>query len=463
MQKQTGCPFHQFQNIKEFDALDPAARENPLPYYDWLRDDDSRKVYKVPYESGFYMVHRYEDVKSVFADAENFSNEIIPTVKSPFQALMDGEEHARIRGVISSLFTQKNINDWEQQIRKIIITATDKLFQNKEVELFEAWANVIPLGTLSALFGLDSSPAAIKKLHDDSIAINKALFVTGGTGPRRSSNPNFKEKIKISWSLLKNTGRILRLKKLLGKQGMKELKAMISMQDSTLVMPRPNFDQIPSAITPILDLMITFAEKLHKSDDKNPSLKVFRNAINSEDISITEMMMAGAFILFAGYETTTSLLSNCFVHLARNPELFRQLKAHPEKIEDFIEESLRYYTPVGRFLRRAKNDVTLSGNSIPKGAIVILMPGAANTDPDKFENGCAFDMERTNNRQHLSFGKGAHFCVGATLARMQITIALTELLHRAETLHINEFQPMKIVTDRDNGVLRYETMIVRVR
>ena len=96
----------------------------------------------------------------------------------------------------------------------------------------------------------------------------------------------------------------------------------------------------------MLNLMITFAEQLEKTGGEENSLTIFKNAIDSGEATITEMMMAGAFILFAGYETTTSLLSNCFVHLARNPELFNQLKMHPEKIDDFIEESLRYYTPI---------------------------------------------------------------------------------------------------------------------
>ncbi len=458
------CPFHRYHSIKEFDALDPLARENPLPYYDWLRDDASRQVYKLPNETNFYVVHRYEDVKNIFSDAANFSNKIIPVEKSPFLALMDDTDHARIRSVIATIFTQKNISVWEPVIREIITEATGNLFSNTSVELFETWADPVPLGTLAALFGLNQSHKSIKKLHEDAIAINRALFVTGGTGPRRSNSPGASEKFHISWAIAKNSIKLFRLRKLIGSKGMNELSSMLRMHRNNLVVPRPDFKHVPGSIAPLLDLLLAFAEKL--SADIQPgdtaSIAVFKQAIKKGEVTLVEMIMAGAFILFAGYETTSSLLSNCFVHLSRNRQLLLELKAHPAKIEDFIEESLRYYTPVGRFLRRTKKAITIADVIIPKDAIVIVLPGAANTDPEKFESGCAFDMERPNNKQHLSFGKGVHFCVGAPLARLQVTLALQSLIERASSISIDENYPLKMVTDRDNGILRFEKLYVKV-
>jgi len=457
-----GCPFHQFLHIKEFDALDDEARRNPWPFYDWLRSDKKRTVYKVPHEEAFFMLHRYEDVKTVFADTENFSNKIIPVARSPFLALMDGNDHARIRNVVSFLFTPKNLQLWEPQLKKVIAESTERILQEEKIELFNNWAHTIPLGTLSVLFGLNTSEKAIQKLHEDSIAINKALFVTGGTGPRRSENPSLSEKLSISYSLLKNLKKIWKLRKLTGKE-FRQFGEMLRVNEKNIPLPRPNFEHIPAATTPMLDLMLAFAAAIRDKNQKNASLELFRLEIEKKNVTLPEMIMAGAFILFAGYETTASLLSNCFVHLARDPKLFQQIKAKPELIDDFIEESLRYYTPVGRFLRRAIRDVEIGGTLLPKNSIVLLMPGAANTDPDKFENGCAFEMTRNNNRQHLSFGKGAHFCVGAPLARMQVTLALTELIKKANSISIDESSPLEMVTDRDNGILRYEKLYVNVK
>ncbi len=460
-----GCPFHRFHHIKEFDALDPLTRQDPLPFYDWLRNDESRKVYKLPHETDFYVVHRYDDVKKIFADSENYSNKIIPVAKSPFIALMDGDDHERIRSVISRIFTQKNIAAWEPEIIEIINTATGNLFGQPSVELFDKWANMIPLRILAVLFGLDASDVAIKKLHDDAIAINRALFVNGGTGPRRSSSPNATEKFRISWALLKSSGKLLRLWKLIGKKGMKELGSMMQVQRKDLNVPRPDFKFIPDAIEPMLDLMIAFSEKLSlpQQTKQTSSIETFKNAISPGEASLVEMIMAGAFILFAGYETTSSLLSNCFAHLSRDKKLFLDLKNHPEKIDDFIEESLRYYTPVGRFLRRTNKAMKIGETEIPKDAVVIILPGAANTDPDKFESGCGFNIDRVNNKQHLSFGKGIHFCPGAPLARMQVTYALKSLLNRANSISIDENYPLTMVTDRDNGILRYENLYITVK
>ena len=449
------CPFHVIASIDRFDALDAEARSNPYPYYDWLRDDPERVVYKLPDEESYYVVHRYEDVKSVFADTDNFSSQVIPTAKSPFFVLMDGEDHKRIRSVISLVFSQKNVLKWEKRISEIIKSTTQEFINSETGDLFTLWANPIPLGTLAVLFGLDHDRNSLEKLHEDAIAINRALFVTGGTGPRRKATPTWREKFSI------------KLRRLIGKAGMKELRSMLRISDTSIATPRPNFDQIPKGIAPMLDLMIAFAEKLQEANtgersEENP-LVVFNDHIDKGEVTFLEMVMAGAFILFAGYETTTSLLSNCFVHLARNKEIFHELKNHPEKVEGFMEESLRYYTPVGRFLRRAKKDVVVSGQIIPKDSIVIIMSGAANTDPEKFENGCVFDMNRQNSHQHLSFGKGAHFCIGAPLARMQVMLALKELISTSTDISIDETQKLEMVTDRDNGIFRYERIVSSVK
>lgn len=458
------CPFHSTENIREFDALDEKARANPWPYYDWLREDETRAIYKLPQEKSFYVVHRYEDVKNILADNENFSSKIIPVVKSPFFVLDDGEEHKRIRSIVGEVLSQKNILLMENQITEIIRKATGQLLNGGEQELFSTWADKIPLQILSFVFGMKYDDSAVNKLHNDTIAINRALFVTGGTGPRRENNPTAKEKFFISIALLKNSRKILQLRKIIGANGMRELGLMLNPIERNTDIPRPDFKAIPTAIAPLLDLMIHFAKILKSENiDHNNPLSILKNAIASQNASLAEMVMAGAFILFAGYETTSSLLSNSFVHLARNPDIFQNLKNNPEKLENFVEESLRFYTPVGRFLRKANKDVEVNGTILPKDSIIILMTGAANTDPLKFENGCTFDIERNNNRQHLSFGKGVHYCIGAPLARLQISIALNELIKNADSLNMNKSKPLHMVVDRDNGILRFEEIWVQVK
>lgn len=453
------CPYHQTSHITGFDALDHEARANPWPYYDWLRQSDERRVYALPDERDFFVIHRYEDVKTVLSDPITFSSKIIPTKKSLFFVLMDGDEHKRIRSLAGELFNQKRLHEFNRELERFISTAAAELISGKPTELFSAWADKIPLGTLSILFGLDPSPENLGKLHHDNIAINKALFVIGGTGPRRKASPGVIEKASITFSLLRNAGKLIRLRQLLGAKGMSELMDMLIPAKGNHQLPRPDFKSMPEAVGPFISLLITFASLLQKDNGTKSVLPVLREAIKNGEATLTEMTLACAFIIFAGYETTSSLLSNCYVHLANHPEQFRYLKSHPEKIDDFIEESLRYYTPVGRFLRKTTTDTVMHGTKIPKGSIVIVLNGAANTDPDKFAEGCAFDSGRSNASQHLSFGKGPHFCIGAPLALFQVRLALRELIGKAGNISVLDPDQLKMVTDRDNGILRYEKIM----
>lgn len=456
------CPFHNTNHIQKFDALDTDARENPWPYYDWLREDAERRVYKLPDEKDFYVLHRYEDVKKAFADQQRLSSKIIPTRKGLFLALMDGENHRRIRNAIAPIFLPKNIDKRIPEIKATVQNATRDLVQKGNTDLLESWAIPIPLKILAGMFGLKTDAANIQQIYDQSLAINRAIFVTGGTGPRRKGKPNVREKYQISMAILRQMPHFYQLQQLIGWKGMRELAGMFRTVDEKAI-PRPNFDALPDGIGPFLGLLIQLGTQLKQANENDSNaLSTFNEMIQNGTATQVEMILAGAFILFAGHETSVSLLSNCFVHLARNPETFKKLKSNPEGLENFIEESLRIYRPVGRFLRRAKVPVQFGDQAIPKDAIIMLMPGAANTDPEKFSGGCAFDENRSDSNKHLSFGKGAHFCIGAYLARLTARMALEELLQQANHIAIDVTKPSQMVTDRDNGVFRYEQLSVVV-
>ncbi len=299
----SACPYHNIQSIQAFDALNPATRENPWLYYDWLRDDVKRSVYPLPHEKNFFMVHRYEDVKQVLSDPVTFSSKIIPTRKSLFFVLADGEEHKQIRSIIGDVFTQRQLQQFEKQILHYINDCTSDLIQSGNSELFDSWADRIPLAVLSLLFGLDTNIESLRELHRDNISINRALFVTGGTGPRRNAQPSFSEKLSITFSLLGETVQLIKLRRLLGADGMNELLLMLIPEKGNHNIPRPDFSQIPDGIGPMLKLLVAFAEKLKQTGDDNTVMPILRNAVQQKQATITEMMMACAFIIFAGYET----------------------------------------------------------------------------------------------------------------------------------------------------------------
>ena len=456
------CPHQpRFDGIKQFDLLDPETRANPHAYYAWLQDDPTRRLYTPPFEKSFLVVHRYEDVKFILTNHKLFSNAILPTQKSPFLALMDGDDHQRIRNVVMKIFQLENPSFPKEAIHETIRRVTENLVNHGKGELFDAWATPIPLASLCHVFGLPNDFISIRQLHNQAIAINKALFVLGGTGPRRKPHPSFAEKLQISWALLNSLPKLARLKSQIGMQGLSELKKMLFPVKTTLEIPRPNFSEMPKGLKALLDLMILFGDALFQKENKSFGILLLREALSQKKISEAEAIMLCTFILFAGYETTASLLSNTVAHLAQAPEDFSKLKNDPALIPSFMEESLRYYTPVGRFLRRANEKVVLGDQVIPKGSIVMAMVGAANTDPERFENPYNHFPERKMNN-HLSFGKGIHFCAGAPLARFQTLTALQELLNRTKSLNLDETKERRFVTDRDNGIFRYEELWIRI-
>jgi cytochrome P450 len=136
-------------------------------------------------------------------------------------------------------------------------------------------------------------------------------------------------------------------------------------------------------------------------------------------------------ILFAaGGESTASLLGSAAWLLAQRPDIQRQVRERPELLTVFIEETLRYEPPFRGHYRHVRNDTTLAGVDLPADSHLLLMWGAANRDPAHFESPGEFRLDRAEVKGHISFGKGAHFCVGAALARLEALIVLRLLLDR---------------------------------
>jgi cytochrome P450 len=134
-------------------------------------------------------------------------------------------------------------------------------------------------------------------------------------------------------------------------------------------------------------------------------------------------------LLIAGNETTTNLLGNLLNVLADRPALWQQLRADRSLVEPVIEETLRCESPVQRLSRQTTREVEVSGVRIPEGALVSIFYGAANRDPNAFPQPDEFRLDR-ELRNHVAFGAGIHYCLGAPLARAEATITLNTFLDR---------------------------------
>lgn len=160
--------------------------------------------------------------------------------------------------------------------------------------------------------------------------------------------------------------------------------------------------------------------------------------VDGELLSEPEMLSMLSQFLVAGNETTTKLITNMIHRLALDPELAEQLHADRSLVDGFVEEALRYEAPVGGLFRQAKVDVEVGGQQVKAGDHVWMLYAAANRDGARFPEPERFDAGRANVRDHLAFGHGEHFCIGAALARLEARIAANKVLDRMTNIALAE-------------------------
>jgi len=168
------------------------------------------------------------------------------------------------------------------------------------------------------------------------------------------------------------------------------------------------------------------------------SLLVHAHGDDDEPFTINELQDLMHQLITGGFETTTAALSKGMLLLATHPDQLARLRAEPELMKNFIEEVLRFDSPVQGLWRRAAADTRVGGVDIPEGASVMIRYGAANRDRSAFAEPERFDITRPDAKNHLAFGFGAHFCVGASLARQEMQSSFTILLDRLRDIELAE-------------------------
>lgn len=153
---------------------------------------------------------------------------------------------------------------------------------------------------------------------------------------------------------------------------------------------------------------------------------------------VPNVVRTATFLFAAGQETTARLLGSALLYLAENPEAQDYLRAHRDKIPNFIEEILRTESPVKTDFRLAVRNTTVGGVDIKAGDYVMLLNGAANRDPAQFTDPDEVRIDRENTRNHIAFGRGIHFCPGAPLARVEGRVSLERILDRTRNIRLSE-------------------------
>ena len=182
-----------------------------------------------------------------------------------------------------------------------------------------------------------------------------------------------------------------------------------------------------------------------RAEPRDDLLTTLMNAeVEGERLSEEEVLSFLRLMLPAGAETTYRLTGNVLYALLTQPEQRALVEADPELLPAFIEETLRWDSPVQLVSREATRDVDLHGHRIPKGDLVAFSIGSANRDERRFADPDRFDLKRANKQDHVSFGLGEHFCLGSHLARMEARIAAAAMLERLPNLRLDPQQTCSI-------------------
>ncbi len=384
------------KTVSDYSMLDHATQSDPYEFYALLHEECP--VYHMP-ETGFYMVTKYEDMRRVLKDTDIFTSDVRRTVGlqgdgntniyqeiladrgwSHVQTLQrtDPPEHTRYRKLLDRVFTAKRVRGMLPYIEDVTNELIDGWIDDGEVEFISKFAMPQPGIIIAEQLGLDRSQVGTFKKWAD------AMLATA---------------IKpLTEAQIRATAEI-------------ELEAQHFFA-KVFEDRRTN---------PTDDLMSGFVHA-HGDDEEPLTMHELQNLMHQ--------------LITGGFETTQSALAHSMWLLLRHPELQTRLRDDPSLIKNFVEEALRFESPVQGLSRMTTQDVDIGGITIPANSMVVVRYGAANRDPDKFECPHQFDLDRKNAGAHIAFGMGAHFCVGAMLARQEMISAVTHIVRRMENIRL---------------------------
>lgn len=363
--------------LDEIDLFCPAFQEDPYPSYAQLREQ--APVYRES-RYGAYALTRFADVDAALRDHEIFRSGAGPAPMPmpsgspgmgmlPLLAATDPPHHDQLRALVNHAFTPRRIAASEARIRGFAERFVAELPEG-EFDLVPGLSIPLPVAVIAEILGVDAA-------HQDDF--------------RR-------------WSA-----------------------ATVGLMD------RP---PEPAMIQATGELVGFFRERLaerRKAPQDDMISDLLRAEIDGRGLTEAELDAFFIMLLVAGNETTTNWISNQINILARRPDLWKACREDRSLVPLALEETLRFDAPVQNLGRETTRDVEVRGVTIPKGSRVVVSFGAANRDPEIFEEPDVYRLDRGDFR-HLAFGQGRHFCLGSGLARLEGRIALDALLDRFERI-----------------------------
>lgn len=346
-------------------------------------------------KTGAYIVTRFADVVHASKNNQLFcSGEgVLPGRINAKIGMIDEDEprHGEMRGLINRGFTPRMVRKWEEVFKQITDEALDAIAAKGECDFVEDIAVPLPLILIAEMIGIRREDR--ERFHQWSDAMISA-----------QGNLDDPEIVAAS-----------------GKAAMEYMTYVTEIIESRRKEPK---DDLISILVQAKDegVLVEHASADDSVDD------VYDRDADHRAMNNDELIKMSILLMVAGNETTRNGLSGGMQLLIENPEARQRLIEDPSKIPAAVEEMLRLVSPVLSFQRTATQDTELGGVPIAKGEKILMIYGSANRDENAFENPDAFDIDR--KPQHLAFGIGNHFCLGANLARMELRVAFEELLRR---------------------------------
>ena len=393
-----------------FLKLNETILADPYPFYRTLREE--APIYREP-DYGVFLVSRYEDILEVNAQPEAFSSILVANApytdppapldelaewraSQPFSDKIlsnDPPDHTRHKRLINRFFTPRHVAALEPRVRQITNEIIDTFIGTGEVEFVTQFSHMLPRLVVGELIGVPDEDHDYFKQHfmDRLAAMAKAAADPTGAYQRQEEE---REEITENEFLTDYF-----------------MKAMAERRES----PRG-------------DIMSDLANATFAGTDEPVPLESL--------VSMITLLYAAG-----GDANTPELMTNAMLVLLRQPDVMRALRDDPSLAGGFIEEVLRYDTPVPGVFRIALEDTSVGGVSVKRGEKLMVIYGSGNHDAEKFEDGEAFDLGREQTCPHLGFGHGVHYCPGAGLARQEGRVAVQELLRRLGDIHMLEGDP----------------------
>ena len=358
-----------------FDLTSSAVRANPYELYERLRSRGP--VHRMRLVNAWALTG-YEDAQTVLLDSKRFSSGENKLEYAPYRTMLDLDppDHTRLRSLVSKAFTPRSVSALAPRVQQIVEALLNDLADKERFDLISEFAFPLPVIVIAEMLGIPAQDRDRFNVWSNDIALAVEPILSH-----------------------EEIGRVKRSSDAIVKY----------------------FENI-------------IAERRRRpEDDLLSALLVVEE--EGERLSHDELLGTLMLLLVAGNETTRSLIGNGMLALLKNPAQLQRLRDDPGLLDTAIDELLRYDSPVQFIIRVVLEDMEFNGRRLRAGQKVVILVGAANRDPAIFANPGMLDIGR-EEKSHLSFGRGIHYCLGSPLALLEARFAFAGLLARFPSIQL---------------------------